>query len=241
LKRLPAIFKRQLSSYLSSPATYFAISTFLITNAALGFHVGNFLEKNPGNLYAFFQFHPWLYIFFIPFISTLLWLDEHKDRAQAFSNSLPVSALELTLGKFLAAWTLCALTLSLNFPLIVTINYLASADNSTIFAQFIGSWLLAGAYLSLACFICVLACNGLIIYGMTLTLLLIASTLSSVLDMLDHQAPIWIIDSLISLNPRLRFSAIDDGLLTLRDTSYFISMIVAFLTATTLTLNFRKG
>lgn len=59
--------------------------------------------------------------------------------------------------------------------------------------------------------------------------------------MLDHQAPIWLIDSLISLNPQIRFSSIDSGLLTLHDTLYFISMIIAFLTATTLTLNFRKS
>lgn len=241
MKRLPVIFKRQLRSYLSSPATYFAISLFLLVNAALGFHAGNFLEKDPTNLRAFFQFHPWLYLFFIPFISTLLWSDEHKDNAFSFTNTLPISALELTLGKFLAAWTLCALTLALNFPLIITINYLSTADNSTILAQLIGSWLLAGAYLSFASLICVLAYNRLIIFGLTLALLLITSTLSSVLDTLSHQAPIWIIDSLISLNPRLRFSAIDSGLLTLHDTSYFISMIIAFLTATTLTLNFRKS
>lgn len=241
MKRLPVIFKRQLNSYLSSPATYFGIAIFLIANTALGFNVGNFLEKNPTNLHAFFQFHPWLYLFFIPFISTLLWSDEHKDNALSFTNTLPVSALELTLGKFLAAWTLCALTLSLSFPLVIAINYLAIADNLTILAQFIGSWLLAGAYLSFACLICVLAYNRLIIFAITLTLLLTASTLSSVLDMLAHQAPIWVIDSLISLNPRIRFNAIDNGLLTLHDTSYFISMIIAFLTATTLTLNFRKG
>ncbi|WP_458729779.1 ABC transporter permease [Pseudomonas brenneri] len=173
--------------------------------------------------------------------TALLWSDEHKDNARSFTNTLPISALELTLGKFLAAWSLCALTLSLNFPLVIAINYLAMADNLSILAQFIGSWLLAGAYLSFACLVCVLAYNRLIIFAITLALLLTTSTLSSVLDMLDHQAPIWVIDSLISLNPRIRFNAIDNGLLTLHDTSYFISMIIAFLTATTLTLNFRKG
>nr|WP_065942594.1 ABC transporter permease [Pseudomonas sp. 25 R 14] len=241
MKRLPVIFKRQLSNYLSTPSTYFGIAIFLTANTALGFYVGKFLENTPTNLHAFFQYHPWLYLFFIPFISTLLWSDEYKDNAFSFTNTLPVSALELTLGKFLAAWILCALTLSLTLPLVITINYLVIADNSTILAQFIGSWLLAGAYLSFACLVCVMAYNRLIIFGITLALLLTASTLSSVLDMLSHQAPIWVVDSLISLNPRIRFSTIDSGLLTLQDTSYFISMIIAFLTATTLILNFRKS
>lgn len=241
MKRLTVIFKRQLSSYLSNPTTYFGIAIFLIANTVLGLHIGNFLENTQENLHAFFQLHPWLYLFFIPFISTLLWANEHKDDAFYFTSTLPVSAFELTLGKFLAAWTLCALTILLNFPLIITINYLGIAEYSTMLAQFIGSWLLAGAYLSFACLICVLAYNRLIIFTITLALLLAVSTLSLVLDMLDHQAPIWVIDSLISLNPQIRFSAIDSGLLTLHDTLYFISMIIAFLTATTLTLNFRKS
>ena len=145
MKRLPVIFKRQLNNYLSSPATYFGVAMFLITNTTLGFYVGNFLNGNPTDLHAFFQFHPWLYLFFIPFISTLLRSDEHNENARSFTNTLPVSALELTLGKFLAAWTVCALTLALDFPLVIIINYLAMADNSTILGQFIGSWLLAGA------------------------------------------------------------------------------------------------
>jgi len=70
-------------------------------------------------------------------------------------------------------------------------------------------------------------------------LLLTTSGLSYVLDSLEHQTPIWLIDSLASLSPTWRFSSIDDGKLTLRDILYFISMILAFLTATTVTLNYK--
>jgi len=64
---------------------------------------------------------------------------------------------------------------------------------------------------------------------------------SSVLDTIDYHTPTWIIDSLISVSPSVRFDAIGNGVLTLRDTSYFLSMILAFLAATIITLKLRKG
>jgi len=45
----------------------------------------------------------------------------------------------------------------------------------------------------------------------------------------------------MSLDPVARFSAMDNGKLTLQDSLYFISMIVAFLFATTLTLNYKNS
>jgi ABC-2 type transport system permease protein len=71
--------------------------------------------------------------------------------------------------------------------------------------------------------------------------MLIVSALSYLLDALEHQAPIWAVDSLVSLSPFSRYSAIDNGKFTLRDMLYFISMILAFLAATTVTLNYRHS
>jgi ABC-2 type transport system permease protein len=72
-------------------------------------------------------------------------------------------------------------------------------------------------------------------------MLLAASGLSSVLDALEHQAPIWVVDSLVSINPISRFGAIDNGKLTLHDGLYYISMILAFLSASTVTLNYKTS
>ncbi|SDU99139.1 ABC-2 transporter permease [Pseudomonas mucidolens] len=240
MKLLPVIFKRQLNNYLCLPLTYFSIAVFVIANAVLGFHAGNFLEQNQTDLHAFFQYHPWLYLFLIPVISTQLWSDEHKADSLNFFYSLPVTALELTLGKFLAAWTICGLTLLLTFPLLITINYLGTANDSVILVQYLGSWLLSGAYLSASGFICVLTHQRLIILGSTCALLMTTSILFSMIDAMDHQTPIWIIDSLTELSPSIRFNTIDSGLLTLHDLLYFASLILVFLAATNVTLNYRK-
>lgn len=241
MRLLPVILKRQLASYFSTPATYFSISAFLTGNAALGFYSENFLDQRATDLHVFFKLHTWLYLFLIPFLATHLWSDERNENAIAFMNTLPVTAFELVAGKFFAAWLVSGLALLLTFPIVITINYLGTADNLVIASQYLGSWLLAGGYLSAGCFICVLTRHRLVIFTVTMGLLITASALSSVLDALDHHTPVWIIESLISLSPPARVSAIDNGLMTLHDMLYFASMIFAFLTATSVTLNFRKG
>ncbi|QJI28223.1 ABC transporter permease [Pseudomonas sp. ADAK18] len=240
MKLLPVIFKRQLGSYFSSPATYLCIAAFLLVSTIAGFQLGTFLEHDSTDLYPFFRFHPWLYLFLIPVLCTQLWSDEGKEGALDFLNTLPINVFELALGKFFAAWTISGLALLLTFPTVITVNYLGLPENETIAIQFFGSWLLAGAYLAGGCFICALTCHRFIIFTLTLCLLLTASGLSSILDAFDYHTPAWIIENLISLSPSARFDTIGNGVLTLQDLSYFLSMILAFLVATIVTLKFKK-
>jgi ABC-2 type transport system permease protein len=241
LTLLPVIFRRQLVSYFSAPATYLSMAAFLIVSATVVFQTGELLEHGSTDLHYFFQLHPWLYLLLIPVLCTHLWSDVHKEGAIDFLYSLPISYFELVIGKFLAAWVISALALLLTFPIIVTINYFGSPDNGVIASQFLGSWLLAGAYLSIGCLICVLTCHRLIIFMLTLALLLAVGGLSSVLDALDHQAPVWIVDTLLSLSPFARFSAIDNGTLVLQDYLFFISMTLAFLASTIVALKLKKA
>ena len=240
MKLLPVIFKRQLANYFSAPVTYLSTAVFLTAATALGFHTSQLLEQNSVDLHGFFQLHPWLYLLLTPVLSTQLWSDEHTAGAMDFLKTLPVTGFELVFGKFLAAWVVAGVALLLTFPLVITVNYFGNPDNTVIASQYLASWLLAGSYLSAGCLICTLTHHRVVIFTVTLCLLLAASGLSSILDAIEHQAPIWLIDRIISLSPSTRFNAIDQGVLALQDSLYFVSMIVAFLAATTIALNVRS-
>jgi len=239
LNALLVVFRRQLSSYLSAPATYVSVVSFLVMSAALGLHTSQLLENSSSDLQVFFQLHPWLYLLLIPTLSTQLWANEHTAGFVDFMATLPLTLGELVIGKFLAAWIVSGLALLLTLPLVVVINVLATPDNMVIASQFMASWLLAGSYLSVGCFICAFAHHRMVVFLLTLSLLLAASSLATVLDALEQQTPLWIIDNLTSLSPSLRFAMIDNGALILHDCLYFISMIFAFLAATILLLNYK--
>jgi ABC-2 type transport system permease protein len=239
LKLLPVIFKRQLASYACTPGTYLSVAIFLALSVALGFHLSRWLEQDSSTLQVFFQLHPWLYLLLIPALAAQLWSDEANAGFLELMKTLPVTPFEWVIGKFLAAWAVVGVALLLTFPLVIIANYLGKADNAVIASQFLASWLLAGSYLSAGCFIFTCVRQRTVVVILTMGLLLTVSGLSSLLDALEHQAPIWVIDSLSSLNPLSRFSSLDDGKFALRDILYFISMILAFLTAATITLNYK--
>jgi ABC-2 type transport system permease protein len=192
-------------------------------------------------LQIFFQLHPWLYLLLIPVLAAQLWSDESNAGFLDLMKTLPITTFEWVIGKFLAAWVVAGTALMLTFPLVIIANYLGTADNSVIASQFMSSWLLAGTYLAVGCFIFTLVRQRTALFILTVGLMLIVSALSYLLDALEHQAPIWAVDSLLSLSPFSRYSAIDNGKFTLRDTLYFISMILAFLAATTVTLNYKHS
>jgi ABC-2 type transport system permease protein len=192
-------------------------------------------------LQIFFQLHPWLYLLLIPVLAAQLWSDESNAGFLDLMKILPITTFEWVIGKFLAAWVVAGTALMLTFPLVIIANYLGVADNSVIASQFMSSWLLAGSYLAVGCFIFTLVRQRTTLFILTVGLMLIVSALSYLLDALEHQAPIWAVDSLVSLSPFSRYSAIDNGKFTLRDTLYFISMIFAFLAATTVTLNYKHS
>ncbi|KQM55580.1 ABC transporter permease [Pseudomonas sp. Leaf15] len=241
MKLLPVIFKRQLASYAGTPSTYLSVAAFLVLCATLGLYTSDWLEHDSGDLQVFFQLHPWLYLLLIPMLSTQLWADEQQTGMRDMMKTLPITSAERVIGKFLAAWVVCGIALLCTFPTVILANYLGTADNGVITSQFLASWLLAGAYLSVGCFTSALTQQRLVVFLVTVVLLLAASGLSWVLDALEHQAPIWVIDSLISINPISRFGAVDNGKLTLHDSLYFLSMILAFLSATTVTLNYKTS
>lgn len=241
MKLLPVIFKRQFAHYARTPGTYLSVATFSVTSVALGLHMSPWPAQDSSHVQIFFQLHPWLYLLLIPVLAAQLWSDESNAGFLDLMKTLPITTLEWVAGKFLAAWAVAGMALMLTLPLVIIANYLGKADNSVIASQLMSSWLLAGSYLSVGCFIFTLMRQRTALLIVTCGLLLMVSGLSYLLDALKHQAPIWVADSLVSLSPFSRYSAIDNGKLTLRDTLYFISMILAFLAATVVTLNYKNN
>ncbi|MGH8568564.1 MAG: ABC transporter permease, partial [Gammaproteobacteria bacterium] len=96
------ISKRELSAYFATPVAYVFIVIFLLLMGVFAFYLGGFYERNQADLDAFFQWHPWLYLFLIPALCMRLWAEERKTGTIELLMTLPVSLTEAVLGKFLA-------------------------------------------------------------------------------------------------------------------------------------------
>lgn len=243
MTKLPVIFKRELASYFATPLAYVFILIFLVLSGVFTFYLGGFFESGQANLSAFFNFHPWLYLFLVPAIAMRLWAEERKSGTIELLMTLPITRFDAVTGKFLAAWAFAGLALLLTFPMVITVNYLGEPDNGAILTGYIGSWLLAGAYLAIGSCMSALAKNQVIafILAVSLCFLFIVSGFPMVLDGFSGWAPQWLVDAVASLSFLTRFDAISKGVIDLRDLLYFLTLIAAWLAATAVVIDLKKA
>ena len=143
--------KRELGGYFTSPVAYVFLVIFLLLTGFFTFTVGNFFERGEASLVSFFTWHPWLYLFLVPAVGMRLWSEERRLGTLELLLTMPITAWQAIVGKFLASWLFLGLALALTFPVVITVNWLGDPDNGVIFAGYVGSFLLAGAYLAISC------------------------------------------------------------------------------------------
>lgn len=237
------LFRRELASYFLTPVAYVFIVIFLLISAWFTFYLGNFYERNQADLQPFFTFHPWLYLFLIPAISMRLWSEERKSGSIELLLTLPVTMVEAVMGKFLAAWAFSGIALALTFPLWITVNYLGDPDNGVIVASYIGSFLMAGAFLAIGSCISALSRNQVVAFILTVVVCLglLLSGLPMVLDFVGGFLPQVLVDAIASLSFFTHFAAIGKGVIELRDLVYFALMIGFWLYASAVVIDYTKA
>ncbi len=238
-----AITRRELISYFSTPLAYVFIVIFLVLTSTFTFYLGNFYERGQADLSAFFNFHPWLYLFLVPAISMRLWAEERKSGSIELLMTLPIEPREAVLGKFLAAWSFIALALILTFPIWITVNFLGDPDNGVIFAAYLGSLFMAGGFLAVGAFISATTKNQVIAFILSVVACFgfLLAGFSLVLDLFSSWAPQALVDAIASLSFLTHFSNISKGVIDLRDLVYFSLLIAVFLYANTIILHLRKA
>jgi ABC-2 type transport system permease protein len=238
-----ALFRREFYGYFRSPVGYVFMGVFLLASVGSTFFLGGLYESNQASLAPFFNYLPWLYLVLVPAVGMRLWAEERKVGTIELLFTLPISMGEAVVAKFVAGWAFIGIALILTFPLWVTVSYLGDPDHGVILAGYLGSWLMAGAYLAITCFtsaitknqvisfiISVVICFGFVLMGWGV----FSSFLGEVL-------PSSMVDFIAGLGFVPHFSGIAKGLVDSRDVVYFGSVIAISLAINTFILNAKKA
>ena len=195
------------------------------------FFLGRFFERDQADLIAFFSWHPWLFLILMPAIGMRLWAEERRSGTIELLITLPVTNTQLVVGKFLASWVFTLIALVLSMPIWVTINYLGDPDNNVILISYIGSWLMAGAFLALTSCLSTLTKNQVIAFIISSIsgFVLIMAGFSLILSAVRSWAPVWITETIGSMSFLSHFSRIQMGVFDLNSLIFFVSMIVLCL------------
>ncbi len=241
--RIAALCRRELQTMFASPLAYVFIVIFLGLTGGLTFFLGGFLDQGTASLDAFFRFHPWLYLLLIPAIGMRLWAEERKTGTIEFLLTLPVSTAEAVIGKFLAAWVFAGIALALTFPIWITVNYLGTPDNGVIVAAYLGSWLMAGAFLAIASCTSALSANQVIAFVLAaaVSFLFMMSGLELVQALFRPWASEGTLQAVAGFSMLANFQAITQGVIDLKSIVYFLSLIGVGLIINTCLVDLKKS
>jgi ABC-2 type transport system permease protein len=237
------VFRRELRSYFATPVAYVFIVIFLLLSGSFTFYLGGFYQRGQADLEPFFSFHPWLYLFLVPAVSMRLWAEERKTGTIELLLTLPITMWQAVLGKFLAAWAFVGVALALTFPIWITVNYLGDPDNGVIVTSYLGSFLMAGAFLAIGACISATTRNQVIAFILTVVVcfLLLLAGYPLVLDFFRSFAPQAVVDAISGLSFLTHFDAISKGVIDLRDLLYFALTIGFWLYANAIVIDLRKA
>lgn len=243
MSALGAIFRREFAAYFATPIAFVFLIIFLFSMGVFTFYIGRFYDNDVADLSVFFGFQPWLYLFLIPALAMRLWAEERRSGSIELLLTLPLPVWATVLGKFLAAWVFAGLALALTFPIWITVNYLGHPDNGVIMASYLGSFLMAGAYLSIGAAISAATSNQVIAFVITLVVcfLFTAAGASAVMDAFQGWAPAALVDVVSSFSFLTHFTAITAGVIDLRDAIFFFSVIGLFLYANVLIIDLTRS
>jgi ABC-2 type transport system permease protein len=228
LKKTFIIFDRELKGYFRTPLASIFLLVFLALSSGMTFFLGRFFERDQADLTAFFAWHPWLFLILMPAIGMRLWAEERRSGTIELLMTLPVTNTQLVIGKFLASWIFTLIALILSMPIWITVNYLGNPDNNVIFISYIGSWLMAGAFLALTSCLSTLTKNQVIAFIISSIsgFILVMAGFGLVLSAVRSWAPIWLTETIRSMSFLSHFNRIQMGVFDFSTLLFFVSMIV---------------
>jgi len=227
MKSIWTITKRELAGYFNSPVAYVFLVIFLLMTAAFTFLIGQFMDRNQATLQPFFMWHPWIYLFLVPAVGMRLWSEERRQGTMELLLTLPISLWHCIVGKFLASWIFLTLALVMTFPIWITVNYLGDPDNCVIVASYIGSFFLAGAYLSITSMTSAFTRNQVIsfILSVVICLFLVLCGWPPVTDVVETLAPRSVVEFVAAFSVMPGIEQFNNGQIDSRTVIYFLSVI----------------
>ena len=234
------IFRREFAAYFNSPIAYIFIIAFLVLNSGL-FMTGFFLN-GVADLRAFFGNLPIFLIFFIPAVSMRLWAEDKRIGTFELLMTLPMRAMDVMLGKYLAALAFYLVALAGTLPLVIMVGALGNPDLGAIFSGYIGAVFLGALYLAIGTFTSGLMRDQIsaVILGIMACFLIFILGVPGVAATVDGWVPG--LGSLLQhyLGLSDHFEMMLRGVISLGDLAYFVGLTAVFLTLNTLWLEGRK-
>lgn len=221
-----AIYKREMRSYFSSPIGYIFMAVFFAMSGLL-FSLLTFMSKSSSTSTYFFILL-FVFIIVIPLLTMKLLSEERKLKTEQILLTSPVSLGGIVLAKFLAAFTMFAITFVFSeiVHFAILSRFAAQISYAEVLGNIIGILLIGGAFISIGLFLSSLTESQIIAAISTIGVILFMILMSVVANYIGNDILRVSVKWLAIVS---RFTPFTAGIFDLSSTIYYISLIVIFL------------
>ncbi|MBD5384561.1 MAG: ABC transporter permease subunit [Ruminococcaceae bacterium] len=225
---MPAIIKREISSYFTSPLGYVFLAVFYGFSGL--FLWMNCLATGSAEIAGVFVLMFFIMMILIPVLTMRTMADDKRQKTDQLTLTSPVSLFGLVMGKFLAAFFVffCAVLILLIYAVFMSAAVAKSGNEfawATFWGNFVGMILMGGVFISVGIFISNLTENQMIAAIGSIG----ANILLCMFDIVSNYIPVEGIRSVISaLSVFYKYNEFTVGIFSLKNILFFLSLIVIF-------------
>lgn len=142
-----AVLARELGGWFDAPLAWLALALSLFATSS--WFLNEFFLANRLDLAPLFARLPWIYVLLVPALAMRVWSEDLRARTFELWMTLPLTPLQVVLGKYLAALLVLAAFLAGTLPVLAYVETLGSPDLGRVVAGYLGAFLLGAQLLAL--------------------------------------------------------------------------------------------
>lgn len=230
-----AIFKREFNSYFTSPIGYVFIAMFYFISGIF-FFLYNLAAASAELRYVYSMLFTCSALL-MPILTMRMLSEDKRQKTDQILLTSPVSLTGLLMGKFLAAFLVYVIAVSITLVYALVLSVFVSFNWAVIVSSYVGILLLGAALIAVGMFISSLTESQLVAAIVTVVVdlgLLLVDSLASVMPNTTLQKAV------LSLSMSDRYGNFTMGILDFADTFFFLSIIALFIFLTGRVLEKRR-
>ncbi len=239
------LYKKELSSFLSSLIGYVVIIVFLLINGLFLFVFQgefNLLEFGYANVDSLFMIAPFVFLFLIPAITMRSFAEEKRLGTIEMILTRPLTDLQIVMAKYFAGLTLVVFSLVPTLLYVFSIYQLGlptgNIDLGGTWGSYIGLLFLGASFVAIGMFASTLTDNQIISFILAV---FVRGFFYIGFEFIYSLELFGDIDLLIkSLGINYHYNSMSRGVIDTRDVIYFLSIIGFFILLARYSLERRK-
>lgn len=223
---MSAIFKRELRSLFGSPLAYIVLA-ILFAISGYYFYLANMEFGYRSLNYVFSALYSYGCFLVLPILTMRLFSEEKRQKTDQALFTAPVSLTGIVMGKFLAAFLVFFVGISITLVLAVVIAFVGDPGWAAVFGNYVGLALYGGMLVAAGLFFSCLTESQLIAALCTFAFELVLSSVNYLSTVFADNKAVEAVVNFLSVSDR--YSHFTAGAIHYGDVVFFLSMTALFI------------